>query len=209
MSLDVSSLVTAAWAKLNWDNLTQKCTKAYRAACQPYEISLHEGDLVYFLLYLDRILWAIVCSRHCLTHQDCFKSTWRGCPARFVWLKVVSFDRSLLKEEALRFSVFFTHPLPWERPLQCRAWVFIVPYLNLHGNRHGNGHGSGHCNGHGNGHETDTDMDMDLQTWTRIQTRTQNWLTFAMYKYGATVPIVLSGFPMTHQGASPKGTMYL
>jgi hypothetical protein len=42
----------------------------------------------------------------------------RDCPARFVWLKVVSIDRSLLKREALRFSADFVHLLSSERPFK-------------------------------------------------------------------------------------------
>jgi hypothetical protein len=41
--------------------------------------------------------------------------TYRDCPARFVWLKVVSIDRPLLKREALRFSADFVHHLSCER----------------------------------------------------------------------------------------------
>jgi hypothetical protein len=41
-------------------------------------------------------------------------------PARFVLLKVVSFDRALLKGEALRFATYFDHPLSCERPFKCQ-----------------------------------------------------------------------------------------
>jgi hypothetical protein len=44
--------------------------------------------------------------------------TSRDCPARFVWLKVVSFDRSLLKGKAPRLSADFNHPLSYERPFK-------------------------------------------------------------------------------------------
>jgi hypothetical protein len=40
------------------------------------------------------------------------------CPARFVWLKVVLFDRSLLKGEAPRLVADFNHPLSYERPFK-------------------------------------------------------------------------------------------
>jgi hypothetical protein len=42
----------------------------------------------------------------------------KDCPARFVWLKVVSIDRSLLKGEAPRFSADFVHLLSSERPFK-------------------------------------------------------------------------------------------
>jgi hypothetical protein len=44
-----------------------------------------------------------------------FSKSSRDCPARLVWLKVVSIDRSLLQREALRFSADFVHLLSRER----------------------------------------------------------------------------------------------
>jgi hypothetical protein len=38
----------------------------------------------------------------------------RDCPSKFVWLKVVSIDRS----QVLRFSVDFDHALSCERPFK-------------------------------------------------------------------------------------------
>jgi hypothetical protein len=52
-------------------------------------------------------------------------------PARFVWLEVVSFDLSLLKGEAPRFSADFTHHLSFKLALKAppptlyRAWKFF------------------------------------------------------------------------------------
>jgi hypothetical protein len=43
-----------------------------------------------------------------ITFKDSFIE--RYCPARQIWLKVVSFDRSLLKGEAQRFSANFARP---------------------------------------------------------------------------------------------------
>jgi hypothetical protein len=41
----------------------------------------------------------------------------RDCPAIFVWLQVVSFDRSPLKGEAPRFSADFNHHLSFKEAL--------------------------------------------------------------------------------------------
>jgi hypothetical protein len=41
----------------------------------------------------------------------------RDCPAKFVWLDVVSLNRSLIRGEAPRFSADFTHPLSWKEHL--------------------------------------------------------------------------------------------
>jgi hypothetical protein len=63
---------------------------------------------------------------------------------RFVWLKVVYIDRSLLKGEAPRFSADFNYPLSYEKPLKfqrhlvrplgidmpCWTYIFIALYLN-------------------------------------------------------------------------------
>jgi hypothetical protein len=53
-----------------------------------------------------------------LLKQLAIKNPERDCPARFLWLKVVSFDGSLLKGEAPRLSADFTHPLSYERPFK-------------------------------------------------------------------------------------------
>jgi hypothetical protein len=87
---------------------------------------------------------------------------------------VVTFDKSLLKGEAQRFSADFSHPLSCQRPFNFPrqlSWVlridsiiamsdintvFITPHFNLHGHRNGHGNGNGHGNinrpGNGNGH---------------------------------------------------------
>jgi hypothetical protein len=88
------------------------------------------------------------------------------CPARFVWLKVVSFDRSLLKGEALRFSADFNHSLLYERPFRFPRHlvgplgidnIIAVSAINIHSaifkfNQHGNGHGNRNEHGNGNRH---------------------------------------------------------
>jgi hypothetical protein len=45
-------------------------------------------------------------------------SFYRDCWARLVGLKVVSFERSLLKGELLRFATGFDQPLSCERPFK-------------------------------------------------------------------------------------------
>jgi hypothetical protein len=45
-------------------------------------------------------------------------SVLRECPARFDWLKVVSINMSLLKEEAPRIPADFVNPLSSERPFK-------------------------------------------------------------------------------------------
>jgi hypothetical protein len=45
----------------------------------------------------------------------------RYCPARWIWLKVGSFDRSSLKSEAQRFKKKSVHPPSCESPLKFRA----------------------------------------------------------------------------------------
>jgi hypothetical protein len=80
----------------------------------------------------------------------------------------VSFDRSILKGEAQRFSADFNNPLSYERPfkflrhllgpfeigniiamsaINIHSAIFI---LMIHGNGHGNRNGHGNGNGHGN-----------------------------------------------------------
>jgi hypothetical protein len=72
---------------------------------------------------------------------------------------VVSFDRSLLKGEAPRFSADFNHPLLYERPFKFPRRplgidnIIAVSAINIHSaifklRKHGNGHGN--RNGHGN-----------------------------------------------------------
>ncbi len=84
-------------------------------------------------------------------------------PAKWTWRKVVSVDRSLLKERRQDFLLILPilfhvrGPLsfctsshdPWESTIQmqCWKWIFIAPYLNWH--RHGHGDEQGHEQGHG------------------------------------------------------------
>jgi hypothetical protein len=93
----------------------------------------------------------------------------RNCPARFVWLKVVSFDRSFLKGKAPRLSADFNHPLSYKRPFKFPYHlvgplgidnILAILAINIHSaifklKQHGNGHenrkGSGNGNGHGHG----------------------------------------------------------
>jgi hypothetical protein len=44
----------------------------------------------------------------------------RTCPTRLAWLKLVSFDRILLKGEAPIFENDFDHSLSCERPFKCQ-----------------------------------------------------------------------------------------
>jgi hypothetical protein len=81
----------------------------------------------------------------------------------------MSFDRSLLKGEALRFSTDLNNPLSYERPFTFPRHL-VGPFGNgnkiamsainihspifkliIHGNRHGNRNGHGNGNRHGNG----------------------------------------------------------
>ena len=97
---------------------------------------------------------------------------------------MVSFDRSLLKGEAPRFSADFNNPLSYERPFKFPRHlvgpleidnIIAISAINIHSAIfkfiiYGNGHGNGNGNGHGNGNgqymdmdmATDTDMDMEL-----------------------------------------------
>jgi hypothetical protein len=82
---------------------------------------------------------------------------------RFVWLKVVSFDRSLLKGEAPRLSADFNHPFSYESPFKFLRHliglleinnIIAMSAVNIHSaifklKQQGNGHGN--RNGHGNG----------------------------------------------------------
>ncbi len=92
--------------------------------------------------------------------------------ARFVWLKVVSTNRSVFKGEAPRFSADFVHPLSSQRPFKFPrhlkraleiSWIIAMSDKNIrsaifnwqgHINRnwHGNGHGHGNIHRHGHGH---------------------------------------------------------
>jgi hypothetical protein len=83
----------------------------------------------------------------------------------------VSFDRSLSKGEALRFSTDFNNPLSHERPFKFPRHLVgpfgignIIPMsdINIHsaifkliihgnGHRNRNGHGNGNRHGHGKG----------------------------------------------------------
>jgi hypothetical protein len=79
---------------------------------------------------------------------------------------VVSFDRSLLKEEAPRFSADFNHPLLYKRPFKFSRHlvgplginnIFAVSTINIRSiilklKQHGNGHGNRNEHGNGNGH---------------------------------------------------------
>jgi hypothetical protein len=103
---------------------------------------------------------------------------------------VVSFDRSIIKGEAPRFSADFNNPHSHERPFKFlrhlvgpfgigniiamsainihSATFKLIFHGNGHGNRNGHGNGNGQGNGNGNGKymdmdmATDTDMDMEL-----------------------------------------------
>jgi hypothetical protein len=79
---------------------------------------------------------------------------------------VVSFDRSLLKGEALRLSADFNHPLSYERPFKFLRYlvgplgfdnILAMSTINIHSalfklkqHRNGYGNGNGHGNGNGN-----------------------------------------------------------
>jgi hypothetical protein len=79
---------------------------------------------------------------------------------------VVSFDRSLLKGVAPRFSADFNHPLFYERPFKFPRHlvgplgidhVIAVSAINIHSailklKQHGNGHGIRNEHGNGNRH---------------------------------------------------------
>jgi hypothetical protein len=79
---------------------------------------------------------------------------------------VVSFDKSLLKEEVPRFSADFNHPLLYEWPLKFPRHlvgplgidnIIALSAVNIHCaifklKQHGNGHGNRNEHGNGNGH---------------------------------------------------------
>jgi hypothetical protein len=95
---------------------------------------------------------------------------------------VVSFDRSIIKGEAPRFSADFNNPHSYARPFKFLRHligpfgignIIAMSAINIHSAIfkliiHGNGHGN--RNGHGNGNgkhmdmdmASDTDMDMEL-----------------------------------------------
>jgi hypothetical protein len=92
-----------------------------------------------------------------------------GLSSEIVWLKVVSFDMSLLKGEAPKYSADFNHPLLYERPFKFSRHLVgplgtdsiiavsaiiihsAIFKLKQHGNGHGNGNEHGNRNRHGNG----------------------------------------------------------
>jgi hypothetical protein len=55
----------------------------------------------------------------------------RDCPARWILLKGVSIDRSLLQEEVGRFSAVFTHPFSFERPMEIGG-IMAMSDINSH-----------------------------------------------------------------------------
>ncbi len=100
---------------------------------------------------------------------------------------MVSFDRSLLKGEAPRFSADFNNPLSYERPFKFPRHlvgpfgignIIAMSAINIHsaifkfiiyGNGHGNGNGNGHGIGNGHGYRNGQYMDMDMATDTDME----------------------------------------
>jgi hypothetical protein len=92
---------------------------------------------------------------------------------------VVSFDRSLLKGEAPRFSADFNHTLSYERPFKFPRHlvgplgidnILAMSAINIHSaifkfKQHGNGYGNGNRHGNGNG----MGMDMDIYADTDME----------------------------------------